>query len=158
MVKAKEVGEQQIQVFNTTLYKSESETLDCSSTSTLYTFVGTYAPIAGSELANDGCYVMSSGKLLTPTQTTTLKPFRWYLKHENRSGYPVALAPKQILVFENGNFDTTDIEYAFMDGDSKVLWPADVYNLNGQLVLKHATNLDALPKGVYLVKGKKIMK
>lgn len=158
MVKAKEVGEQQIQVFNTTLYKSESETLDCSSTSTLYTFVGTYAPIAGSELADDGCYVMSSGKLLTPTQTTTLKPFRWYLKHENRSGYPVALAPKQILVFENGNFDTTDIEYAFMDGDSKVLWPADVYNLNGQLVLKHATNLDALPKGVYLVKGKKIMK
>ncbi|MBO4719246.1 MAG: leucine-rich repeat protein [Prevotella sp.] len=34
----------------------------------------------------------------------------------------------------------------------------DVYNLQGQKVLRQATNIDKLPKGVYVINGKKIIK
>ena len=33
----------------------------------------------------------------------------------------------------------------------------DVYNLNGLLVRKHAKNLNGLPKGIYVVDGKKVV-
>jgi hypothetical protein len=34
----------------------------------------------------------------------------------------------------------------------------DVYNLQGRKVLNDANNLDGLPKGVYIVNGRKIVK
>ena len=34
----------------------------------------------------------------------------------------------------------------------------DVYNLQGQKVLRHSSNIEQLPKGVYVIKGKKIIK
>ena len=37
-------------------------------------------------------------------------------------------------------------------------WPADVYDLNGRMVKAQAENLDGLPKGVYIVNGKKLVK
>ena len=37
-------------------------------------------------------------------------------------------------------------------------WPADVYDLNGRMVKAQAENLDGLPKGVYIVNGKKFVK
>jgi hypothetical protein len=124
----------------------------------LYTFTGIYAPISGVDLRENGCYIMSSGKLLTPTVSTTLKPYRWYLQPEARAGYATFYAPKQILVFEKDEFGTTGIEGAVMDDESAISWPADVYDLNGRLVMKQATSLDALPKGVYMIGGVKIIK
>ena len=35
--------------------------------------------------------------------------------------------------------------------------PVDVLNLNGRQMLRNATHLDALPKGVYVIKDKKII-
>ena len=37
-------------------------------------------------------------------------------------------------------------------------WPADVYDLNGRMVKAQAESLDGLPKGVYIVNGKKFVK
>lgn len=37
-------------------------------------------------------------------------------------------------------------------------WPADVYNLQGRCVRRNATDLETLPKGVYVVGGKKIVR
>ena len=34
----------------------------------------------------------------------------------------------------------------------------DVFNLNGLKVKSQTTSLDGLPKGIYVVKGKKVMK
>ena len=45
-----------------------------------------------------------------------------------------------------------------MSGSAGVVWPANVYDLNGRLVKAHAANLEGLAKGVYVVHGKKIMK
>ena len=36
--------------------------------------------------------------------------------------------------------------------------PFDVYNLSGRKVKSKATSLDGLPRGIYIVKGKKVMK
>ena len=158
MVRAKATGETTFYVDDATLYPSESNSIDCSSTRVLYTFTGIYAPISGVDLRENGCYIMSSGKLLTPTVSTTLKPYRWYLQPEARAGYATFYAPKQILVFEKDEFGTTGIEGAVMDDESAISWPADVYDLNGRLVMKQATSLDALPKGVYMIGGVKIIK
>ena len=158
MVRAKATGETKFYVDDAILYPSESNSIDCSSTRVLYTFTGIYAPISGVDLRENGCYIMSSGKLLTPTVSTTLKPYRWYLQPEARAGYATFYAPKQILVFEKDEFGTTGIEGAVMDDESAISWPADVYDLNGRLLMKQATSLDALPKGVYMIGGVKIIK
>ena len=45
-----------------------------------------------------------------------------------------------------------------MSGNAGVVWPANVYDLNGRLVEARAANLEGLEKGVYVVQDKKIMK
>lgn len=48
----------------------------------------------------------------------------------------------------------TDIEVLVTD---ESLFPADVYDLSGKLISKNAKNLDGLAKGIYIVKGRKII-
>jgi hypothetical protein len=36
--------------------------------------------------------------------------------------------------------------------------PFDVYNLSGRKVLHQVTSLDGLPNGIYIVKGRKVLK
>ena len=157
MIRAKAKGEVMFEAENTTLYAAESNSLDCSSVRMKHTFIGTYETIQADVLRENGCYVMSGGKLLTPTASSVLKPYRWYLYPEVRAGYTTFYAPKQILVFEKGEYDTTGIE-GVMDEQSEVSWPANVYDLNGRLVKKQATSLDALPNGVYVINGVKVVK
>jgi len=40
----------------------------------------------------------------------------------------------------------------------KSLFPANIYDINGMLIKKDATSIDSVPKGIYIVKGKKIYK
>lgn len=155
MIRAKQTGEYNFVQEDAILYKAEENSLDCSSINMLYTFTGTYHALSGAELAANGCYGMGGGALVTPTETTTLKPFRWFLKAESRDGYTVARMPKQILVYDGDVWDdATDIEVLPVQGDAVY----DVYDLNGRCVKKQATNLNGLPKGIYIVNGKKILK
>ena len=52
--------------------------------------------------------------------------------------------------------ELTDIE--IVEVTPAVVEPFDVYDLRGHQVLHQVTSLDALPAGVYIVKGKKVMK
>ena len=45
-----------------------------------------------------------------------------------------------------------------MDKTSEEVEPFDVYDLSGRKVRHQVTSLDGLPKGIYIVNGKKIMK
>ena len=45
-----------------------------------------------------------------------------------------------------------------IDVSPAVVEPYDVYDLSGRMVLHQVTSLDGLPKGIYIVNGKKIMK
>jgi hypothetical protein len=56
--------------------------------------------------------------------------------------------------FKNILADTSGI-YDIMLNEYKT---NDVYNLQGQKVLRHTSNIEQLPKGVYVIKGKKFIK
>lgn len=92
----------------------------------------------------------------------TLKGFRGYLKNIGINGVSEA---KKLTVGMGSNVtsdETSAIDGILIDGDM----PADsvtaadgkVYNLNGQVVATSYRQFQALPGGVYVVNGKKVVK
>lgn len=92
----------------------------------------------------------------------TLKGFRGYLKNIGTNGVSEA---KKLTVGMGSNVttdETSAIDGILIDGDM----PADsvtaadgkVYNLNGQVVATSYRQFQALPSGVYVVNGKKVVK
>lgn len=92
----------------------------------------------------------------------TLKGFRGYLKNIGTNGVSEA---KKLTVGIGSNVttdETSAIDGILIDGDM----PADsvtaadgkVYNLNGQVVATTYRQFQALPGGVYVVNGKKVVK
>ena len=92
----------------------------------------------------------------------TLKGFRGYLKNIGTNGVSEA---KKLTVGMGSNVttdETSAIDGILIDGDM----PADsvtaadgkVYNLNGQVVATSYRQFQALPSGVYVVSGKKVVK
>lgn len=105
---------------------------------------------------NDGSFKNFVG------ESGTLKGFRGYLKHIGTNGVS---EPKKLTVGMGSNVttdETSAIDGILIDGDM----PADsvtaadgkVYNLNGQVVATSYRQFQALPGGVYVVNGKKVVK
>lgn len=105
---------------------------------------------------NDGSFKNFVG------EAGTLKGFRGYLKHIGTNGVSEA---KKLTVGMGSNVtsdETSAIDGILIDGDM----PADsvtaadgkVYNLNGQVVATSYRQFQALPGGVYVVNGKKVVK
>ena len=55
-------------------------------------------------------------------------------------------------------YNIVEVEVTGIESVTQEEWPADVYDLNGRMVKAQAENLDELPKGVYIVNGKKFVK
>lgn len=68
-----------------------------------------------------------------------------------KTGFVVAADSKAV----DYRTDATAIETPL---HSKEQWPADIFNLQGQRVRRSASDLQALPKGIYVVGGKKIVR
>lgn len=105
---------------------------------------------------NDGSFKNFVG------ESGTLKGFRGYLKNIGTNGVSEA---KKLTVGMGSNVttdETSAIDGILIDGDM----PADsataadgkVYNLNGQVVATSYRQFQALPCGVYVVNGKKVVK
>lgn len=105
---------------------------------------------------NDGSFKNFVG------ESGTLKGFRGYLKNIGTNGVSEA---KKLTVGMGSNVttdETSAIDGILIDGDM----PADsvtaadgkVYNLNGQVVATSYRQFQALPGGVYVVSGKKVVK
>lgn len=105
---------------------------------------------------NDGSFKNFVG------ESGTLKGFRGYLRHIGTNGVSEA---KKLTVGMGSNVtsdETSAIDGILIDGDM----PADsvtaadgkVYNLNGQVVATSYRQFQALPDGVYVVNGKKVVK
>ena len=73
-------------------------------------------------------------------------PFETVLKFNGETAFD-----RYIISF---NGEPTGIEISTSETD---LFPADVYDLNGRLILKNAESLEGLEKGVYILKGKKVV-
>lgn len=153
VIRPKAVGEYTFAVNDASLLRAGwNNSVSCSSTQMTYTFTGTYDVISASEMQDNNYYAMSEGCLVSSDGTSDLSSYRWYLKMQSRSGY--LQAPKRISVVARGE-GVTGIEGVETGVNAGA--PMDVYDLNGRLVKRAAIDLQGLPKGVYVVGGKKVL-
>lgn len=105
-----------------------------------------------------GSYVITkSGTLANVSQTGLwINPYRAYI-HFNQTtpgAKAIKLASMRFAGIDDMEGETTSIEDLLFN-DGIMTRPADVFNVNGQKVRSKAENLYGLPKGVYIVNGKK---
>ena len=102
----------------------------------------------------EGEYALSVGnapengtmKLKKFGSNATIGAFRAYFTLSNPNNAAA-------INFTLDNGETTDI--AGLNEALGIVKPANVYNLNGQVVRANATSLEGLAKGIYLFNGKK---
>lgn len=117
-----------------------------------YVFAGNFETIGVPEHS----YVISGGKLAPVASNIILKPFRAYL--HNASGANA----KKLKSMSVSRWDDLDDESGTTTSIDELLEEsgiftggANVYDLNGVLVRKNTHTLQGLPKGIYIVNGKK---
>ncbi|MBR4405013.1 MAG: leucine-rich repeat domain-containing protein, partial [Bacteroidaceae bacterium] len=151
LIKARTAAAKQmsITVENTTLYKAESRTLDCSSVYTKFEITGIYEKMTSAQLA--GCYALSGGSWKNLSSGSSLNPFRLYLRVSSREGSPVKLseaALARIGIHVQGEETATSVEERLMQKQHK---SDAVYDLSGRRVTSPK-------KGqTYILNGKKRM-
>ena len=108
------------------------------------------------EMTSTNNYGYSNGFFVQSGGSAHVNPFRCYFTYSPSGNAPQSLPPS--LNVEVGYGDPVGIdavEAPEQEYDGR--YGNDVYDMLGRLVRKNATNLEGLPKGVYIWKGKKIM-
>ena len=97
----------------------------------------------------DGFFVQSGG-------AAHVNPFRCYFTCNPAAGAPQNL-PATLFIdcSDNSPMGIGDVENT--DRQNSIRYSNDVYDLMGRLVRKNAENLEGLPKGVYIWRGKKVL-
>lgn len=105
-----------------------------------------------------GSYVITKSGTLANVPQTGLKinPYRAYIyfNKTDPGAKAIKLASMGFAGFDDMEGETTSIEDLLFN-DGIMTRPADVFTVNGQKVRSKAENLYGLPKGVYIVNGKK---
>ena len=161
VIRAKETGEQTVAVSDVTAYQAEEKEFECMSLKRRYVFHGTYSGVSGADMLAGGYYALANGVLCrAASESAALGGFRWYVSVTDRAtGLPVSPAalPAKMRIVEWGeeNGEITGIATAPTAVPRPAVAP--VYDLNGRRV-GTADAMDALPKGVYIVNGKKAIR
>lgn len=120
-------------------------------------FKGTFTNTTLSE----GSYVVTNSGVLSriPNDGMKIKPYRSYIYFNRQTAGAKAILLQDMNVngFENDEDHTTGIENLLFESGI-LTHSADVYSIDGQLVRSKALNFNGLPKGVYIVNGKKYVK
>ncbi len=153
LIRAKTKGEKTFFVKNTTVYAAPEESyVDCSTTTATFTFTGTYSTIPYETLITNRYYAMGGGELVM-SNGSDLRPYRWYMKVENRNYSPFSSnRAKAITIRVLDEDETTAISEVQMTNDQLPIYPSTVYDLNGRKVSENN-----LKPGVYVKNGKKVM-
>lgn len=108
-----------------------------------------------------GSYVVTKNGVLSriPRDEMKIKPYRSYIYFNRVTPNAKAISLQNMSVngFENDEDNTTGIENLLFESGI-LTHSADVYSIDGRLVRSKALNLNGLPKGVYIVNGKKYVK
>lgn len=109
----------------------------------------------------EGSYVVTNKGVLSriPKDGMNIRPYRSYI-YFNRvttGAKAISLQNMNVNGFENDEDNTTGIENLLFESGI-LTHSADVYSIDGQLVRSKALNFNGLPKGVYIVNGKKYVK
>lgn len=109
----------------------------------------------------EGSYVVTNKGVLSriPKDGMKIKPYRSYIYFNKVTGSAKAISLQSMNVngFENDEDNTTGIENLLFESGI-LTHSADVYSIDGRLVRSKALNLNGLPKGIYIVNGKKYVK
>ena len=110
---------------------------------------------------NEGSYVVTNKGVLSriPKDEMNIKPYRSYIyfNRETAGAKAISLQNMSVNGFENDEDHTTGIENLLFESGI-LTHSADVYSIDGRLVRSKALNLNGLPKGIYIVNGKKYVK
>lgn len=110
---------------------------------------------------NEGSYVVTNKGVLSriPKDGMKIRPYRSYIYFNRQTAGAKAILLQNMNVngFENDEDNTTGIENLLFESGI-LTHSADVYSIDGQLVRSKAINFNGLPKGVYIVNGKKYVK
>ena len=142
---AKEEARAMNLALSTKLCHAEEKVYDCSSLYKTFTFGGIYKKKTAAEDL-PGAYAISSDGIWHPMSVgSSLKPFRIYMKIENRDGTPFQpdAAEAGIRIRVAGEDNATGIVET--EGDNG---KAEIYDIAGRRVQNPA-------KGIYVVNGKK---
>ena len=108
-----------------------------------------------------GSYVVTNNGVLSriPEDGMNIRPYRSYIYFNRQTAGAKAILLQNMNVngFENDEDNTTGIENLLFESGI-LTHSADVYSIDGQLVRSKALNFNGLPKGVYIVNGKKYVK
>lgn len=107
----------------------------------------------------DGKFIVGRKIILEPSEASTLNVTGWEVTTDGTSnsyqGARLELDMPQCKTLAiSALFDATGIGI-IPTSDTK---PRDVYDLNGRKVRSGSTSLDGLPRGIYIVGGKKVIK
>ena len=120
-------------------------------------FMGTFT----NTTLNAGSYVVTKNGVLSriPRDEMKIKPYRSYIYFNRVTPNAKAISLQNMSVngFENDEDNTTGIENLLFESGI-LTHSADVYSIDGRLVRSKALNLNGLPKGIYIVNGKKYVK
>lgn len=112
-------------------------------------------------MLNEGSYVVTNNGVLSRILKNgmNIKPYRSYIYFNRVTAGAKAISLQNMNVngFENDEDNTTGIENLLFESGI-LTHSADVYSIDGQLVRSKALNFNGLPKGVYIVNGKKYVK
>lgn len=104
-------------------------------------------------------YINAAGSLIMrESSDAKLQSFRSYLKKKNPSASAKLFSVAYFDMLSDNADIPSKIEDMLMDSDGNVIHLSGngyIYNLNGQVVSTDPTSLDSLPKGVYILNGKK---
>ena len=153
LIKAKTAGLHTLSAKNVLVKAAAAFQREMTSWNTSFVINGTYEGVA--DMFAKEYYALTDGVLVQATaETATLNGYRWYLNVQDRNGAEVAPTQIKLLVVDqNGN--VTGVEEVQINSN---VWPANVYNIQGKLVKANANSLQGLPKGVYIVNGKKVIR
>lgn len=156
LIKAKATGEQKLEVGSVSYKKNaDAKPSDCSSTTELYTF---YPVMENTYTAEKkGYYVNSKESNFKYNKNTEayVAPFTFYMTIQNRNDNSYILPTSG---------DTSAAKFAVIDFDeatgitnikgTAAFEAGKVYNLQGAFV---GTSVENLPKGVYIMNGRKVI-
>ena len=132
------------------IYKTTSEGTD-----RYLKFIGTYGYEADKK-APKGSYFVSDGKMYHLTSEIDLYGFRGYIVETDAQGNPLDASQTQTLSLRVKSADGTLTDIDPVVAETRAPAAQCIYNINGQVVRRGTTSTAGLPKGMYIVGGRKV--
>ncbi len=118
-------------------------------------FIGTYGYEADKKAPN-GSYFVSDGNMYHLTSEIDLYGFRGYIVETDAHGNPLDASQTQTLSLRVKSADGTLTDIDPVMAETRESAAQCIFNINGQVVRRGTTSTAGLPKGMYIIGGRKV--